>query len=57
MVAVHVGDENTADLAGAQIATEKLLLGAFAAVEEPNFGALGQTKGNAGDVARSGGDA
>ena len=57
MVAVHVGDENTADLAGAQIATEKLLLGAFAAVEEPNFGALGQTKGDAGDVARSGGDA
>lgn len=57
MVAVHVGDENTANLTGAQIASEKLLLSAFAAVEEPNFGALGKTKGDAGHVARSGGDA
>ena len=54
---MHVGDENTADLAGAQVAAEKLLLGAFATVKEPNFGALGQTEGDAGDVARSGGNA
>lgn len=57
MVAVHMSDENTADLAGAQIAAEKLLLRTFTTVEEPDFGALRQTEGDAGYVARSGGNA
>ncbi len=57
VVAVHVGDEDAADLAGAQIAAEELVLGAFTAVEEPDLGALGQAEGDTGDVARSGGNA
>jgi hypothetical protein len=41
MVAVHMGDENTTNLTGLKLATQKLVLGAFAAVKQPYFPPLG----------------
>ncbi len=55
MIAVHVGDKDTANLAGLEVAFEELVLGAFATVKQPHFGTLRETKGYAGDVAGAGG--
>jgi hypothetical protein len=44
-------------LADFEVAAQELVLGAFAAVKQPEFGSLGQAEGDAGNVARSRGDA
>ena len=48
---MHVGDEHPAQLGEAQIAAEKLMLRAFAAVEQPHLRALRQTQRHGGHVA------
>ena len=55
MVAVHVGDENPPQLAHPQVAAQKLVLGALAAVEQPQLAALGQTQRHGRDIAAPGG--
>lgn len=55
VIAVHVGDEDARNLAAPHIASQKLVLRAFATVEQPNLRSLWQAEGNAGDIARSGG--
>jgi len=57
VVAVHMGDKNTVELANSEFAAEKLMLGALATVEQPDFRPLAGTQGDAGDVARSRRDA
>ena len=46
MVAMHVGDEHTAQLRQPQITAQKLMLGALAAVEQPHLRALRQAQSN-----------
>jgi hypothetical protein len=43
VIAVHVGDEDAANLGGFDVAAEELVLSAFAAVKEPNFSPLGES--------------
>jgi hypothetical protein len=53
VVTVQVSDENAAELADFELAAEELVLSSFATVKQPEFGSLGQTEGDAGNVARS----
>ena len=49
---MHVGDKDPPQLRQAQIAAQKLMLGALATVEQPHLRSLGQTQRHGGDVAR-----
>ena len=51
VIAVHVRDEDAPDLADLQIALDELVLCAFATIEEPHLGSLGQAQGDARNVA------
>lgn len=55
VIAVHVGNENAADLTGSQVTAQQLVLGGFTAVKEPNFLALGQPQSHTGNIACAGG--
>lgn len=54
---MHVGDKDAGDLANFQVTAKELMLGAFATVKQPHFCTLGQAQRNAGDIARSRGNA
>ena len=43
VIPMHMGDEDSAQLGQAQITAHELVLGAFTAVKQPQFGALRQT--------------
>jgi hypothetical protein len=53
MIAVHVGDKNAGELGEFELAAQKLVLGSFSAVKEPEFGPLGQPQRHTRHVARS----
>jgi hypothetical protein len=46
VVAVHVGNEDSPQLGHPQRTAQKLVLGAFPAVEQPELGALGKAHGH-----------
>ncbi len=54
VVAVHVGDEDPAQLAHPQFAAQELVLGGLAAVEQPELAALGQPQRHRRDIAGAG---
>jgi hypothetical protein len=51
VVAVQMGDEDAGDAAHLQIRADELMLGSFAAVEEPEFAAFRRTQDRRRDVA------
>jgi len=53
MITMHVSYKDTADLANPQIAAEKLMLGTFPTVKQPDLSPLGQAEGNTRNIARS----
>ena len=55
MVAVHVGHEHPPQLAHPQLAAQELVLGALAAVEQPQLRPLGQAQGHGRHIAAAGG--
>ena len=55
MVAVHVGHEHPPQLAHPQVTAQELVLGALAAVEQPELRPLGQAQGHGGHIAAAGG--
>jgi hypothetical protein len=46
VVTVHVGNEDSPQLGHPQRTAQKLVLGAFPAVEQPELGALGKAHGH-----------
>lgn len=56
MIAVHVGNEDAAQLAYFEVTALELVLGSFSAVKEPEFRFLGKTKGDRRNIPRSGRD-
>ena len=56
VVTVHVGNKDAAELGHPQLAPQELVLGGFAAVEQPQLGALRQPEGHGRDIAAAGGN-
>jgi hypothetical protein len=54
MVAVEVGDKDPPNPTQLEVGPQDLVLGRFAAVEQPEVSALGERQRNAGDVASQG---
>jgi hypothetical protein len=53
---MHMGHEDAAQLRHPQIAAQELVLGGFAAVEQPQLRPLGQPQGQRRNIARAGGN-